>query len=75
MFRPTMLCISLVIIKYLKNYVTFQVLIVASMKMRAFWDIAPYSFGVDQCFRGAYCFHHLGNYHMVLYPILAAVRT
>jgi hypothetical protein len=28
------------------------------MKMRVFWDIAPYSLvGVDRRFRGAYCLH------------------
>jgi hypothetical protein len=29
-----------------------------TMKMRAFWDIATCSLGVDRCFRGAYCLHH-----------------
>jgi hypothetical protein len=26
--------------------------------MKAFWDIALCSFGVDRRFRGAYCLHH-----------------
>jgi hypothetical protein len=40
-------------------YVRFKVLTVVSMKMRAFWVIAPYSLvGVDQRFRGMYCLHH-----------------
>jgi hypothetical protein len=28
------------------------------MKLRAFWDIAPSSLGVDGHFRGVYCLHH-----------------
>jgi hypothetical protein len=29
------------------------------MKMRAFWDMVPYSLvEVDRNFRGAYCLHH-----------------
>jgi hypothetical protein len=40
----------------------FQVLTAASMKMTAFWDIAPCSLvKVDQCFRGSYCLHHQGD--------------
>jgi hypothetical protein len=31
------------------------------MKIGVFWDIAPYSLGVDQHFRGAYCLHHQGD--------------
>jgi hypothetical protein len=42
-------------------YVRFQVLTVASMKTRAFLDIAPCSFGVDWRFRGVYCLHHQGD--------------
>jgi hypothetical protein len=39
--------------------VRFQVLTAASIKMRTFWDIAPYNFvGVEGRFRGAYCLHH-----------------
>jgi len=30
------------------------------MKIRAFWDVAPCSLGVDRRFRGAYCLHHQG---------------
>jgi hypothetical protein len=42
--------------------VTLQVLRAASMKVRAFWDIAPRSLvEVDQRFRGAYCLHHDGD--------------
>jgi hypothetical protein len=29
--------------------------------MTALWDIAPRSFVVDRCFRGAYCLHHQGH--------------
>jgi hypothetical protein len=37
------------------SLVRFYALTAASMKMRAFWDIAPYSLvGVDRRFRGAY---------------------
>jgi hypothetical protein len=28
------------------------------MKIRAFWDIAPCSLGVDWYFRGTYCLQH-----------------
>jgi hypothetical protein len=39
--------------------VWFQLLTAASMKMRAFWNIGPYSLaGVGQSFRRAYCLHH-----------------
>jgi hypothetical protein len=39
--------------------VRFQVLTVASMKIRAFWDIAPFSLvGVDRHFRGVYCLRY-----------------
>jgi hypothetical protein len=39
--------------------VRFQVLMAASMKIRAFWDVAPCSLvGIDRRFRGAYCLHH-----------------
>jgi hypothetical protein len=37
--------------------VRFQVLTVAIIKIRAFWEIAPCSLGVDRRFRGAYCLH------------------
>jgi hypothetical protein len=40
----------------------FQDLMVASMKMTALWDTAPYNFvEVDWRFRGAYCLHHQGD--------------
>jgi hypothetical protein len=43
-------------------YVRFQVLTVASMKIGAFWDIAPCSFiGVDWHFRGVYCLQSKGD--------------
>jgi hypothetical protein len=41
--------------------VIFQVLMAASMEMRAFWDIAPCNLGVDRHFRSAYCLHHQGD--------------
>jgi hypothetical protein len=31
------------------------------MKIRALWDIAPCSLGVECCFRDAYCLHHQGD--------------
>jgi hypothetical protein len=44
------------------KYVRFQVLTAASMKIRAFWDMAPCSLvAVDRRFRGAYCLHHQGD--------------
>jgi hypothetical protein len=36
------------------------------MKIRAFWDIAPYSLGVDRRFRCAYCF--------IIWVMMEAVR-
>jgi hypothetical protein len=39
--------------------VTFQVPVAASVKIVAFWDIAPCCLvEVDRRFRGAYCHHH-----------------
>jgi hypothetical protein len=36
-----------------------QVLMVVSMKMTVFWDVAKCTLtGVYQCFRGFYCLHH-----------------
>jgi hypothetical protein len=33
-----------------------------SMKMTAFWDVAPCDLvEIDQRFRGAYCLHHQGD--------------
>jgi hypothetical protein len=32
---------------------------------RAFWHLAPCSLKVDQCFRGAYCFHHQGDEYIM----------
>jgi hypothetical protein len=44
-------------IKHVKKC-EIQVLTVASMKIRAFWDVALCSLGVDRRFRGVYCLHH-----------------
>jgi hypothetical protein len=42
--------------------VIFEVLTASSMKMRVFYDLAPYSLaGVDRRFRRAYCVPHLGH--------------
>jgi hypothetical protein len=42
--------------------VRFHVLTVTSMKLTAFWDIAPCSFvEVDRRFSRAYCLHHQGE--------------
>jgi hypothetical protein len=39
--------------------VRFEVLMVMSMKMVVFWDVAPCSLvDTDPHFRGAYCLHH-----------------
>jgi hypothetical protein len=44
--------------------VRFQVLTIASMKIIAFWDMAPCNLVVvDWQFRGAYCRHHQHNHH------------
>jgi hypothetical protein len=60
---------------------------VASVKMTAYWDVAPCSLiGVDRCFRGAYCLHdqpdgggsmrlHGATSQKALIFILTAVRT
>jgi hypothetical protein len=46
---------------HLGDVVRFEFLTASSMKMRVFWDIAPYSLaGVDRRFKRAYCFHHPG---------------
>jgi hypothetical protein len=39
-------------------WLRLQVLTAESMKLRAFWNIAPSSLGVDGHFRGVYCLHH-----------------
>jgi hypothetical protein len=44
-----------------------------SMKIVSFWDIAPFSLGVDRRFRGAYCFHHQGCKFIT--PTMERVRT
>jgi hypothetical protein len=42
--------------------VRFQVLTAASIKIRAFWVVAPCSLvGLDRRFRGAYCLHNQGD--------------
>jgi hypothetical protein len=42
-------------------YMRFQVLTVASIKFRVFWNVAPCSqVDVDRRFRGVYCLHHQG---------------
>jgi hypothetical protein len=44
-----------------QTYTRFQVLTAASMRIRAFWNLAPCSLvGVDRRFRDAYYFHHQG---------------
>jgi hypothetical protein len=41
---------------YLTNFNTLKN---SYLKMTVFWDVAPCSLiEIDQCFRGAYCFHH-----------------
>jgi hypothetical protein len=50
---------SVVLFSLWKLLVTFQVLMVAIMKVAAFWDTAPCSLiEVDRRFRGAYCPRH-----------------
>jgi hypothetical protein len=45
------------------SYVRFQVLTAASMKIRAFWDVLPFSLvGVDRLFRGSYCLRDHGDH-------------
>jgi hypothetical protein len=51
--------------------VRFRVLMAASMKIRAFRDIAPSCLGVYRRFRGAYCLHHQGD--LIFWVYLAHV--
>jgi hypothetical protein len=45
--------------------VRFQVLMVASMKFRVFWDVASCSHDeVDRHLRGAYCLHHQVHFNV-----------
>jgi hypothetical protein len=45
-----------------KIFVRFQVLTAVSMKMIAYWNIAPCSLVVEDLrFRGSYCLHHQGD--------------
>jgi hypothetical protein len=40
---------------------------VTSIKMAAFWDVAPCSLvDINQSFRDAYCLHHQGDHHLYL---------
>jgi hypothetical protein len=49
----------------------FQVFTMASMKMTAFWDIAPCSLvEVDWCFRGGYYLHRQGGLMKHKSPII-----
>jgi hypothetical protein len=46
-----------------EELVRFEVLTAASMKMSAFWDVAPCRLlEVDRHFRGAYYLHHRPDY-------------
>jgi hypothetical protein len=48
--------------------VRFKVLTAASIKVTAFWDIAPCSLvGVDRLFKGTYCHHHQGDAETSVY--------
>jgi hypothetical protein len=54
-----------------ESFVRFNVLTVASVKLRVFWDVAPCSqVDFDRPFRGAYCLYHQdrpddgGNMHL-----------
>jgi hypothetical protein len=60
--------------------VRFQVLTVASMKCRVFWDVAPCSLiGVDRRFRRAYCLHYQGVSNLfsatMSRPVLTSIIT
>jgi hypothetical protein len=50
-----------------------------NLRIRAFWDMAPCSLGVDQCFRSVYCLQNLSNESTIsqkaLIFILTDVRT
>jgi hypothetical protein len=45
----------------IQDSVRFQVLTAASVRMTAFWDIAPCSITEADCFRSMYCLHHQGK--------------
>jgi hypothetical protein len=70
-FSPVIIILSSLYI------VRFQSLIVASMKMTSFWDIAPCSLvEVHQHFRGAYFFSHQGsNCWWRQYPTIKQQKT
>jgi hypothetical protein len=44
------------------NKMTFELLMVMSMKMAIYWNAAQCTLiQIEQCFRGAYCLHHQGD--------------
>jgi hypothetical protein len=54
--------------------VRFQVLTAASMKIGAFWDVAPCRLiGVDRRFGGVYCLHRQGDEFIAL--MMEAIHT
>jgi hypothetical protein len=57
-----------------RNFVRYQVLVMASIKCRVFWVMAPCSHDeVDRRFRGTYCLHHQGDEGITL--MMEAVCT
>jgi hypothetical protein len=54
----------------------FQVLMAASIKMTAFWNIAPCSLiEVNRCFRGLYRFHYLGDEYALMMEAVCTSET
>jgi hypothetical protein len=59
---------QLTALDFILIHVRFQVLTAASMKIRAFWDIAQCNLvRVDRRFTGAYCLHHQVNCETSVY--------
>jgi hypothetical protein len=64
-FYWIVICTDISKISTIISNARFQVLTAEIMKIRAFWDTAPYSLVVvDRRFRGAYCLDDGGNTHL-----------
>jgi hypothetical protein len=47
-----------------------------AVKMAVFWDVAPYSLvDINQCFRGAYCFHHQDDESLLMMEAVRSFET
>jgi hypothetical protein len=51
-------------------WVRFQVLTATSMRMVAFWDVAPCSvIDTDRHLRGVYCLHRQGDEQLLIFKV------